>query len=316
MEFMSTRLFPKNLGADKYVINGIAGKCDWVILSDRMEPLVHLDKNKKTSNPMSVYLSLRNPVPALSYFVNNILPNLNSEFILFTGSEDITIPNQLDKRWKEFSKETQDDIRNILNNIYVKYWFCENLDEKIHPKIYPMPLGMVYPNTDAKRTIDNTYFPPLSNRPLKVLCAHRVRTGKQWEMRKQITSWAKEYWSGFCTVIERDVPEDEFLGLVKEHAFVLCAEGGGIDPSPKAWQSIANGAIPIMRETALKSAYSEFPAMFVPDWRYDTLTLEKLETCYTGYSGLHANVKVTDDTLYKLSLDYWWQKAISREPSK
>jgi hypothetical protein len=311
MEFMSTRLFPKNLGADKYIINGIAGKCDWVILSDRMEPLVHMVKNKKTFNPKSVYLSLRDPVTAISHFVKNVLPNLNSEFILFTGSEDITIPNQLDKRWKEFSKETHNDIRNIINNKYVKYWFCENLDEKNHPKIYPIPLGMVYPNSEVKRTIESIYFPPLNSRPLKVLCAHRVRTGKQWEMRKQITSWAKEYWGEFCTVIEHDVAEDEFLRLVKEHTFVLCAEGGGIDPSPKAWQSILHGAIPIIRETALKSAYSEFPVMFVPDWCRNTLTLEKLKRCYADYSELHANVELNDETLYKLSLDYWWQKAMS-----
>lgn len=37
------------------------------------------------------------------------------------------------------------------------------------------------------------------------------------------------------------------MRLMQSHAFVLCAEGGGVDPSPKAWQAILHGAIPIIR---------------------------------------------------------------------
>ncbi len=144
-----------------------------------------------------------------------------------------------------------------------------------------------------------------------MLCAHRVRAGGQWKMRKQITLWAKRYWSDFCTIVEHDVPEDEFLDLVRVHSFVLCAECGGLDPSPKAWQSILNGAIPIIRETALRSVYSEFPVMFVPHWCGNAITFDQLEKYYAEHSVQYTSSHIPDEILYKLSLDYWWEQSIS-----
>jgi hypothetical protein len=75
-----------------------------------------------------------------------------------------------------------------------------------------------------------------------------VRDGEQWEVRKTINLWAKKQRSEFCTVIDHEVSESEFLDLVKQHSFILCVEGGGIDPSPKSWQTLYHGAIPIVKK--------------------------------------------------------------------
>jgi|GEM_PF-6092368 len=102
MELMSSRLFPKNKGASAYQITGVAELCDWVILSDHKMPTTHLVKNVETQ-PQTIFLSLRNSKAALPFFVDHIFPVLSRPFILITGSEDVTIPNQMDKRWPRYT---------------------------------------------------------------------------------------------------------------------------------------------------------------------------------------------------------------------
>ncbi|MEN9063000.1 hypothetical protein [Ponticoccus litoralis] len=36
---LTTRLFPKAGGADRYRISGLAARCDWVVLSDTQPPV-------------------------------------------------------------------------------------------------------------------------------------------------------------------------------------------------------------------------------------------------------------------------------------
>src|SRR5262245_31888673 len=104
LDVHSIRLFPKGCGADAYQITGIAARCDYVILSDVRRPEIHVHRNVNTSSTRHIFLSMRSPFVALKYFTKRVLPTLNSEFILITGSEDITIPNQCDRRWRKFNK--------------------------------------------------------------------------------------------------------------------------------------------------------------------------------------------------------------------
>lgn len=48
--------------------------------------------------------------------------------------------------------------------------------------------------------------------------------------------------------------------------FIACIHGGGIDPSPKAWEALMVGTIPIIQHSTLDDAYSRLPVMFVHDW--------------------------------------------------
>jgi hypothetical protein len=40
----------------------------------------------------------------------------------------------------------------------------------------------------------------------------------------------------------------------------------GIDPSPKAWETIMAGSIPIIQHTTLDDAYKHLPVAFVDNW--------------------------------------------------
>ena len=311
--FQSLRLFPKLQGADAYIITGIAAQCDWVLLSDDRAPFTHLHRAQPSDAPRHIFLSLRNPFAALAHFAAGILPNLHMPFVLVSGSEDCTLPRQCDRRWLSYNATEQRMIATILGHPLLIRWFAENLEDDSDPRFSPLPTGMVY--ADGPPTplppVDHL---PLHSRPLKVLCGHRVRTGAQWDLRREVTERAHTDWADFCTVPDGELPEAEFLALMRSHAFVLCAEGGGLDPSPKAWQAILSGSIPIVRKTGTYKTYSQLPVAFVDNWQSESLTPAKLLAWRECLAPYHDPLALRGQTLARLGLAYWWDqiKAVAR----
>lgn len=307
LKIHSTRLFPKDLGADRYRITGIAACCDWVVLSDKAEPQTHLIKRRGVRSPETIFLSFRWPRAALRYFVESVLPQIQAPFILISGSEDTTIPNQTDKRMMAFNQQDRDDVAAILGNPLLKYWVAENLDDAGHPKLHPLPLGMVFNEEPQIRDlIAMPTSPPLSDRPVKALCGHRVRTGDQWETRRRVSALAAHEWRDWCTPVEDDVSETAFIDMIHQHAFVICVAGGGLDPSPKAWLALLHGAIPIIQRSALDDAYAHLPVAFVDDWSVDSLTMDKLTRWHHELSPVFDQPGLKRAMQKRLSLDYWW----------
>ena len=308
IDVLTTRLFPKNMGADAYVLTGIAARCDWIVFTDKNMPDTHLHKTDPTPHPKHIFLSMREPFLAIRYFSEHVLPTLSRPFVLITGSEDITVPNQTDQRWRRFDAAERALIQQLLNHPLLVHWFAENLDDDSHPRLSPLPLGMVFPQGHPKEGVTVGKVPPLAQRPLHVLCGHRIRTGPQWELRKTVSGFAKTSWSEWCTHLDEDVSEKTYMDLVESHAFVICAEGGGLDPSPKAWQVILHGAIPIMRRTPTTAAYASLPVAYVTDWVPEALTQKRLQDWHASFSPAHDIPEQRKAIVRKLGIDFWWDK--------
>lgn len=296
------------MGADAYVLTGIATRCDWVVLTDKHAPCTHLHKAVPTPHPKHIFLSMREPFLAIRYFSEHVLPTLSRPFVLITGSEDITVPNQIDQRWRAFDAAEQALFQHLLNHPLLVRWFAENLDDDSHPNFSPLPLGMVFPQGHPTAGVSVGTIPALEQRPLRVLCGHRVRPGPQWDLRKTVSGLAKTCWSDWCTHLDKDVSETAFMDLVESHAFVICAEGGGLDPSPKAWQTILHGAIPIMRRTPTTAAYAPLPVAYVTDWDPEALTQKKLQDWHTKFSPVHDTPALRAAVVDKLGIEFWWDK--------
>lgn len=251
---------------------------------------------------------MREPFSAIRYFAEHVLPTLSRPFVLITGSEDITIPNQLDQRWRKFDTVEQDLILYMLNHPLLVRWFAENLDNDRHPRFSPLPLGMVFPQGYPKEGVAVATAPPLAQRPLRVLCGHRVRMGPQWNLRRTVSRLAQTSWSEWCTHLDKDVSEQDYMGLVESHAFVICAEGGGLDPSPKAWEVMLRGAIPIMRRTPTTAAYATLPVAFVSDWGPKALTHKKLQDWHAKLCPVQDTPALRKELVDKLGIDFWWDK--------
>lgn len=310
-EVWSTRLFPKGQGANAYRLTGLAERCDWVVLSDFVEPLTCLRINPGApASPRTVFLSLRRAEPAIEYFASQVLPRITTPFVLFSGSEDVTTPHQIDHRWAPYPPAVRAAIAEILAHPMLAAWWTENLDDASHPKLGAMPLGLL-PVDGGAALADPVDFDPLAARPLSVLCAHRHREGPQWEPRRRVSAIAAESWAGWTTILEQEVDEPAFKRLLSRHAFALCVEGGGLDPSPKAWLSLLHGAIPIIRKSPTTVAYESLPVVIIDDWRGELVTLEKLEHWRAELSEKFQQAAGwRQDWFDRLSLNYWWNKLV------
>ena len=311
LEAMSTRLFPKNQGADRYAVTGIAARCDWVVLSDMRAPHAVLAR-RRDGPPRHVFLSLRSPFDALAFFFDHVLPQIDRPFVLVSGSEDVTVPNQRDARWRPFTAQEGHRLRALADDPRLLHWFVENLDEAWHPKLKPLPVGWVFADSGQSHSVPVPVVAPLRDRPLRVLCAHRLREGPQWETRRAVTRLCRERFSDFCTVIEDELPQPEFFRLLGEHAFVICAEGGGLDPSPKAWHALLHGAIPIVRSTPLDSAYRRLPVAIVDGWHETSLSLAGLLQWRDQHAASFDSPAGRAGVLARLGIDYWWAGIAAR----
>lgn len=49
--------------------------------------------------------------------------------------------------------------------------------------------------------------------------------------------------------------------------FTACVHGSGIEPSPKAWEAVLIGSIPIVQHSTLDDGYERLPIVFVHEWK-------------------------------------------------
>jgi hypothetical protein len=258
-----------------------------------------------------VFLSLRSFFHAIPAFIEIVLPKIESRFVLITGSEDITIPNQIDARWRHFTEAERAQIYRLMDDGRVIHWFAENRDQDL-PRVSTMPVGEVfYDGSPDKAAVDLPAI-RLIDRPLKMFCAHRIREGVQWQTRARVTNLCKESLGHLSTIVEEELPLADYKRLIRQHPFVLCVQGGGLDPSPKAWTCIANGSIPIIKSSALDDAYSELPVAFVDDWDEKYLSEARLGAWIEELAPYFELHQLRAQTAYRLSLDYWWAKVESK----
>jgi len=156
-----------------------------------------------------------------------------------------------------------------------------HLDVPPNAKVSPFPVGLnpeEFPDQDLNYVWRKTNIPPsdILTRPLKALVCDRVRTGKdQWKLRAMVRQFCQDEWRDSCDA--RTIPVDNFMDEIKKYPFLVCARGGGNDPSPKAWMALIAGVIPIIEHFPGDVLYSGMPVVLVDQWNSTTLTPQLLQ---------------------------------------
>jgi hypothetical protein len=306
-ELLSTRLFPKQQGANAVVLTGVAARCDWVITSDTRPPLVELRRLRGEACPGTIFLSLRNPFVALAFFAEEVLPQLREPFVLISGSEDITLPLQCDQRWRPFSRAEDAQLEQIASHPLLRRWYAENLDWRFATKLNPLPLGVLPPTAadGSEPLLEVGTPPPVMERELLVLCAHRLRPGPQWQGRARLSQRLRSLDYPWLLQPEQELAPLAYRELLRRCSFVVCASGGGWDPNPKLWHALLQGAIPIVRSSPLDVVLAELPVWIVDRWEAVDWRLPALEKQRQALK-----TKQNDKALLlrELSLDQWMLK--------
>jgi hypothetical protein len=242
---------------------GIAATCDWAL----MVPCLFGDITK---SPKTIFVHTL----MLPHFAESTLRFLNDSFrfVLISGSTDQTVPNGSgDTRYKTLRNMPQGMINwnRIINSETVVHWFAENKDA-YHPKLSTLPTGLCGQNPDNMTDLEGIIKIPITSRPLLVMSADRHRSGSQWLDRYNVQVYCKN--RTFCMDPSRNSDRSElnrtsYLKLIAAVPFVACVHGGGLDPSPKAWETILAGTIPIIQRSQIADAYEHLPVAFVNNWQ-------------------------------------------------
>jgi hypothetical protein len=160
--------------------------------------------------------------------------------------------------WKVFTESP-----NIL------HVFSEN-HSKNHSRYSTLPCGFPHTRDSSPATllasVEKNLKPyiPFDERPVRVLVSDRVRSGEWYQDRVMAREYCVNVSSSFCsTSLDLDLPgggtglskvqisHAKFVWSVQNSQFVLCTHGGGLDPSPKAWETILIGSIPIIQHRSV-----------------------------------------------------------------
>lgn len=145
--------------------------------------------------------------------------------------------------------------------------FSENHNMN-HSRYSTIPCGFPHNRaqspTDLLRSVEKYLKPhiPFDERPIQVLVTDHIRGGEWYKDRILANEYCVNVSSSFCsTKLELDLPgggkglteiqisHARFVWSVQNSQFVLCTHGGGLDPSPKAWETLFIGSIPIIQHS-------------------------------------------------------------------
>ena len=101
---------------------------------------------------------------------------------------------------------------------------------------------------------------------------------------------------------EPSLPLPEYRHLLRKHLFTLCVEGGGIDPSPKAFEALRQGSIPVIKESPTADAYRHFPTVVVQTWDESEISEEFLRA---EHEKIRAEWPDWFDVVERMKLSYW-----------
>tara|TARA_Y100000385_G_scaffold290617_1_gene364551 strand:- start:5191 stop:6090 length:900 start_codon:yes stop_codon:yes gene_type:complete len=248
----------------------------------------------------------------MRFFLKNVVHTIDKPFIMISTGEDITIPTQVDSRWK--TKEHRSLIKEFYDSIVTHplliHFYIENRDAT-HPKTSSLPLGLnprefQGNNMNAIGKFMNN-IPLVQGRPLKTICIHRSKPGD----RAKIDS-IKHNWKSLLICGNNKYKHDSWYKLLQTYPFIICAHGGGIDPSPKVWEALCVGCIPIIKHSSLDDVYSQFPVVFVDSFNKSTITAEKLQKWMEEYSKYFDLPELKKEWSHKLYIGYWKNEIMNR----
>jgi hypothetical protein len=136
----------------------------------------------------------------------------------------------------------------------ILHYFSENHD-KNHPRVSTLPTGFPHNPTLDPSTVQDSLrknmgpFIPLNQRTTRIFVTDRIRGGPWFQARRDVAGYCVNTSSAFCrttTDAETGANHEIFVHGVQNAQFIMCVHGGGLDPSPKAWESLFMGSIPII----------------------------------------------------------------------
>jgi len=209
--------------------------------------------------------------------------------VWITGHSDYSINEENFEKYK------------VKNSI----WYTINKNYR-HHKLFALPLGITNDTSESKlhpiygnieimldimkqpKQIKNLVYMnfAIKTYPTERRYCHDLFLNKSWVTKGKIENSIKG--------------RKAFLEDIRNHKFVLCPRGNGID-SHRLWETLYMGSIPIVISTIALEEFSDLPILFIESW--DILNEDYLNNKYQEITSTTWNME-------KLKFGYWKDKIL------
>lgn len=220
-------------------------------------------------------------------FFTTVHPHIRHPYIIVTHGNSYS-------RFKRQYSQFLDDPKIIA-------WFSIHTGNKVHPKLYPLPLGVrKLPHVihKGKKLSLHAFFKKVRKTTHKEHLVYMNFLDRTHPERKII----KEMFAHkpFC-LREDKVDFETFMNHIAQSKFTFAPRGVGPADSFRIWESLMVGSIPLVKKSKYMDMclYEELPVLIVDSW--ETVTESFLEEAYEAMSGASYATE-------KLSMGYWLRK--------
>ena len=238
------------------------------------------------------------------YIKSDHLNNFNipeSPFILVTGDEDTTLPDDLKAK-----------ANNILNSPNLIHWYSQNLNDLTNIKLSPIPIGLDYHTIkDGKNSGWGKQESPKKQEDFILKLERKPFDQREYKLYVNFNNTihgkygkndrkdALEQISKNLQIIEKNsIPRNETWNNMCKYSFVLSPHGNGLD-CHRTWEALVLGCIPVVKTSSLNVLYDNLPVLIVNNW-YE-VNEELLRNTIEEF-------KIKEFNYDKLKLEYWINK--------
>ena len=200
----------------------------------------------------------------------------------------------------------------ITKEIFERYesncdiWFATNVEHS-HPKLRAIPIGItndtdeshlhrIYGNVASMAEVASE---PRDLAPRLIYANFKPETYRV-EREPLMEALSTLPWVDTGTPVDSHDGRREFLRAIRNHKFVVCPRGNGVD-THRLWETLYMGSIPIVRRCPNVAQWDDLPVCFVDNW--DSITgpgaPEFLEAEYLRIS------RMPISSLKKSRYSYW-----------
>jgi hypothetical protein len=177
------------------------------------------------------------------YFVENFLPKINKQFILYSHNSDAPVSAH---PW----------VLNLLNDDNLIIWHSQNVNIK-HNKLRSIPIGL---SNKMWKTGDVSIFEDIRENEIvknnMFYCSFEIGTNKN-ERQKCLDSSGIE--------ISPKVDFKTYIENISKSYFTICPEGNGID-THRIWESLYVKTTPILLDNFNVKHYTNYPILILNRW--------------------------------------------------
>lgn len=220
----------------------------------------------RSKHPDFGTLSIYVPSDGLSYFAKQVLPKINTSFVLVSGDSDLPI----DQSTLGISLDM------LLDSPQLKKWFAQNRNVD-HPKLHFLPIGINIHNlwSDPLQWGGGFILPSMQELQLKTIAQNappfslrKPQVFCNWHFsidRSDRKQCLEQIDRSICYFQPAPSPMAKTWELQSQYQFVLSPHGAGLD-CHRTWEALLLGCIPIVKSANINGLFNELPVISVNEW--------------------------------------------------